>query len=266
MDLPALLAALERLGYADEEIRFRGNPEPSPPRGTIHGVRFAPPPERGVEVTLEIGLFGNHGLLPGYFRQIADSLPEPERMERFIEFFENGLLRDYALSLVPERHPRWARLRDAHFAMSGLASVSSLTWLFQRIFPELGVRVHRSGVRVRTDAHALIVGQSHLDGSGVLGSTHDAGRAGFRVELFTTDELTSSGAVWWKIARDRVRARVLPLLGGLELLLQVRLVVEDHASWARVAPDGQLGYDRISGERGSYEIWVYRDGSEGLHG
>lgn len=258
LDLASLMAALDRLGYQPDDIVFRGNPEPDPPRGIVESVKFLPSPG-GVSVTLNLGLGGTHGLLPEYFLEVAEDLPEPEQMYGFLAFFESGLLRSYAHALVPERHPRWLRLRDAHFQMLGLGSVSTLSWLFQHIFPELEVRVTRSRVPVRTTSHALVLGESLLDGSSVLGASHDVGRAGFNIEIFAEDELNSSGESWWQIARDRVRAQVLPLLRGEEILLHVQLIVEDHASWASVAQETQLGYDRIEGTPDRHRVWVYRD-------
>lgn len=259
-DLESLMAALDHLDFRDEAIRFRGNPDAASPKGVVASVELRERPRIAV-VTLNLGLVGARGILPSYFERIAESLSVPERLYEFIAFFEHSLLRDYVQSVLPERGRTWRARRDAQFNLLALDSASTLTWLFSLVFPELLVSVERAGLRVRTDAHALVTGQGRLDGSTVLGSTHDAGRAGFTVHLFTEDERTSDGRTWWEVGRTRLDRRVAPLLFGTHLLLEVALHVGEHESWARVAREGHLGYDRIQGARGPHQVWVHRDGA-----
>ncbi|MEO1234324.1 MAG: hypothetical protein AAFZ18_36065 [Myxococcota bacterium] len=256
-DIPSLMASLEAAGYADEEIRFRGSPEPSLSAGLVVAVDFEVAPRRAV-VTLDLGLNGHRGFLPAYFEQIAEGLTHPELLHRFIEFFEDGLLRDYVAAAHPELSVRWHKLVQAQYAQLGLGSISTLSWLFAAFFPELGIRVRRAGLRGRTTAHALVVGQSPLDGTHVLGSTADAHRSGFTVELFTAEEHLPSGRTWWREAQARVHGEIIPRL-GTDVPLEVILRIEEHESWATVAEDGLLGYDRVRGPRGPHEAWVHQD-------
>lgn len=256
-DVPSLMASLEAAGYTDEELRFRGSAERSTSAGLVVAVDFETAPRRAV-ITLDLGLNGHRGFLPPYFEQIAESLADRDLLHRFIEFFEDGLLRDYVAAVHPELGPRWHRLVQAQYAQLGLGSISTLSWLFSAFFPELGIQVRRSGLRGRTNAHALVIGQSTLDGTHVLGSTADAHRSGFTVELFTEEEHLPSGRTWWKEAQARVHGEIIPRL-GTEVPFEVILRIEEHESWATVAEDGLLGYDRVRGPRGPHAAWVHRD-------
>ena len=260
-DLPSLLFALGRMGYGIEDLRFRGNPDPTPPRGIVQAISFEASPRR-VVVTLNIGLNGHRGWLPAYFEEVAESLPEPEKLHLFVEFFEDGLLRDYARAVSPELHPRYRALMSAHFSMLGLASISTLTWLFEQTFPELGVRVGRKQLNARTDAFALSIGgRRRLNGNGVLGASYDAGASGFSVGLYADDEYAPTGRTWWTVATERIRKQIVPMLARTEIRLDVALLVSDHASWARIGTASQLGYDRLFGEAGEHRVPVYRDGA-----
>lgn len=259
LDLPSLLAALDWLGYPSERIQFQGNQNPTSTESVIDALEFHESNKTAV-CRLNLGLGGTHGLLPGYFLSVSENLPEPEQFHRFLEFFESGLLSDYAVAQAPERHHRWKKITKTHFEMLGLGSCSTLTWLFGQVFPELAVQVERSSVPSRTDAHALVVG-GVLNGSSVLGSTHDASRTGFLITLFAEDEQTDNGASWWRVAQDRVRSQVLHHLEGLQVFIHVQLVVEDHSSWAKLSPEAQLGYDRVGGEGRTHTVSVYQDGT-----
>ena len=260
-DIPSLILALERMGYSLDDLQFRGNPEPNPPRGIVEAVRFERAPRRAI-ITLNIGLNGHRGLLPAYFEEFAEGLAEPETLHKFIAFFEDGLLRDYAKATTPEIHPRYFALTRAQFSMLGLHSVSTLSWLFETVFPELAVRGRRAGLNRKTDAHALSVGGPHrLDGSSVLGASHDAGHGGFRIGLLTIDEFAPNGRSWWSVAIARLRRRILPVLARAGVLIEVVLIVADHASWAQVGADGQLGYDRLMGTEGEHRVLLFRDGA-----
>jgi len=260
-DIPSLLYVLDSIGYGLEDIRFRGNADPSPPRGVVEAVEFDVS-RRQANVTLNMGLNGHRGWLPAYFEEVAESIPEPERLYQFIEFFEDGLLRDYARSITPEVHTNYQNLIDAQFSMLGLASTSTLVWLFTLIFPELNVGVRRTRISVRTDAHALTLGGPRgLDGSGVLGTSYDAAATGFSVELLAEDEFASAGCTWWHVAKERMRDDIAPILAFSDVMLEVVLVVADHASWVHLGAGGQLGYDRVAGATSEHRVVIYQDGA-----
>lgn len=264
-DLESLLAALTWLGYEEGQIRFRGSSEPKPPSSVVESIRFEQPAgePRRVVVTLNLGLSPHQGFLPSYFEAVAESLAEPEHLYKFLEFFEHGLLRDFVHAVSPEQHPGWSRLRDTRFEMLGLTTVSTLDWLFRLTFPELGIAVRRADLRTRTDAHAVILGHSKLDGSTVLGTTYSSGQGGFSVELFTDNEHTATGRTWWAVAHERLDKRILPHLKGSEHLLEVVLVVAEHASWAKLDQDTEVGYDRIRGSAREHHVWVHRGETSG---
>lgn len=260
LDLGALLTALAYLGYQEEDLLFESNPDPGSTASFIQAVRFERSPRPLALITLNAGLTGSRGALPSYFEQVAEASPDPDVVHRFLQFFDHVLLRDFARAVEPERYPpgRWYRVRDAYFALLGHGSRSTLTWLFGLFFPELGVEVRRTDIQTRTHAHAVVLGQSRLDGSTVLGSTHDAGRAGFEVALYADDERNAAGLGWWDVVRERLHRHVVPLLGGHRITLTVMLVVQDHESWARLVGSGQLGYDRLRGTPGDHYILIHR--------
>ena len=253
--LDALLNVLQMLGYSRPSIRFESSPGPDPKRSLVESVRFE---LTGPVIELNLGLTGGHGLLPSYFDVIAESLPDSSRLHRFLQFFDNQLLKDFATALTPEHQDQWPLIQEAHFFMLGHGSVATLTWLFSLFYPELGIHVHRADSNTLTNAYAVRTGVSRLDGSAVLGPTYDLSKTGFHVELTSDEDKNDTGQNWWDVASKRLQMSILPILENRQFTLWVTLVLLNHKSDVHLTPDVQLGAQRMGGEQSEHRISLYQ--------
>ncbi|XXF80709.1 type VI secretion system baseplate subunit TssG [Myxococcaceae bacterium GXIMD 01537] len=262
-DLGPLLRLLEAEGYTPERILFESNTEVVSSSSLVEAVHFHASPMRRVVVTLNLGLMGSNALLPSYFMELAEQSPRPEAFFDFIRFFDHRLLEGFTHAVYPE-HDRgmlgdWERVKGFYFRMLGVGTVTTLQWLFQLYFPELRVDVSRNAFRNSTASHALRTGISHLDGTAVLGRHYESDAAGFRVELIAEEETNGAGEAWPHIVQRRLTQTVLPLLAPSRLPLAVALTVLAHASWARIYPEGFLGYERLrGGVQAGYRMVIFQ--------
>lgn len=264
-DLGPLLRLLRQEGYAPEHTLFESNPEPVSSQALVEAVTFHPAAgsfPRRVVVTLNLGLLGSQSLLPSYFLEVAERSPEPQAFFDFIRFFDHRLLEGLVRALYPEQDRAlvgdWERTRRHYFHMLGVGSVSTLQWLFQLHFPELGVYVTRQAFRAATRGHALRTGHSRLDGTSVLGGSYESDSAGFQVELYAEEATHTRGELWARIVCQRLEDTLLPLLRPFRLSLGVALTVQAHPRQARLDPSGYLGYERLPGAPAGYRLLLFR--------
>lgn len=261
-DVRALLAVLRELGYPRDAVRFRSNPENVGARTLIHDLQLVERPHRQAIITLNLGLLGANGLLPTYFAAVMETAPDPEKFYAFIGFFDHRLLAALFDATDPEREGGLFRdfqgVQRACFHMLGVASASTLHWLFALYFPELRVDVKRRPFHSSTSSHALRIGRSKLDGSSVVGTRYDSAATGFRVRLWCDEEVHTSGQLWAQVVKERLDERILPAIYAFDVPLMVVLHVNPHASWAELSHAGSLGYDRLKGdEESGHEIVVF---------
>jgi hypothetical protein len=266
-DARCLLDLLVAKGYPREDILFEGTHEATS-LTLVEKVTFRPPPSRGVLVTLNLGLLGDNSLLPSYFFQVIEGTPHPERFFDFIRFFDHRLIESLLRGLYPEEDTSlfssWNDTMHAFLKMLGPGSVSTLHWLAQLYFPELGVHASRWAFTDISDAFSLRTGESTLDGTGILGRSYQSEAAGLSLELFAEEETDARARAWPNIVRGRLNELLLPLLAPFRIPLCVRLKVTFHASWARVdvpysLAHGYLGYERIKGDPESgHTTTIYR--------
>jgi hypothetical protein len=265
-DLKPLMDLLIAKGYLREEILFEGSHE-GESSAIVESIRFRTNP-RGVVVALNLGLLGDNTLLPSYFLQVVDGMPDPERFYDFIRFFDHRLLENMRRALFPEDdngvYRDFRQMLQSFFKMLGPGSASTLHWLGQLYFPELSVRAARWLFTDSSDAHAFRTGESLLDGTGILGRKYVSDAAGLVLDLFAEEETDARGRAWPNIVRLRLNESVLPLLAPFRIPLVVRLTVLFHASWVRVdvpfsRQRGYLGYERIKGDAESgHTTVIYR--------
>lgn len=273
-DLGRLLEVLREHGYEREDILFEGAREGSTSPSIVEAVRFLDPPARGAVITLNLGLFSDGTLLPSYFLEAIEASPDPDRFHDFIRFFEHRLCEGYVRAVYPEREGGpfgdYDRALRAYFRMLGPGSTSTLQWLWQLYFPELRVRVTRRAFASETASHAFRTGESRLDGTGIIGRIYPWEAAGFVVDILVEEEVDERGRPWPGLVRARVSAQLLPLLAPFRIPLLVRLVVLNHASWAKVeAPGGDaqgyLGYERLRDKAASPHTMIVYRGVTGGH-
>jgi hypothetical protein len=266
-DLKPLVELLLRRGYRREQLLFQSNREGGA-TSLVHAVEFRRAAKVTILITLNLGLLGDNALLPSYFVREIEHSRDPERFYDFIRFFDHCLLDNYLRAAWPEDDPcvygDYAFVQDALLKLAGFGSVSSLHWFFQRIFPELRVRVARHGFADATASHACRTGQSKLDGSAIIGRLYESEAQGFLIELVTEDETDDAGRSWAFVLRERLAERVLPVLAPFRVPLVVVLIVLAHESWAQIEATadtarGYLGYDRIRGDpETEHRVVLYR--------
>jgi hypothetical protein len=277
-DLRALLALLRARGFRRHEIFFRGTGQGTA-AGLIEAIHF-PPENRHVIITVNLGLLGDNSLLPSYFLEAIEKHPDRDVRQsfyHFINFFDHRLLRAFFEALYVEDGQAifrdWAQARRSFLHMVAVDSPGTLHWLAQMYFPELRVHTSRALVTTESASHTFRVGESRLDGSGILGHRYQAEGAGLELDLIAEEETTARGEGWAPVVKRRLEASLLPRLAPFRLHLVVRLRVLAHTSWARLgSPPGPrdkfhgfLGYDRLeTREPSGHTIVIFR-GRTGTH-
>ena len=269
-ELKPLVELLVAHGYRYEQLLFESNREGGA-SSLVHAIEFR---AGGAEVliTINLGLLGDNTLLPGYFLREIEHSPDPQRFYDFIRFFDHQLICNYVHASWPEDDPNvygdYTLLCNAVLKLVGLDSVSSVHWLIQSAFPELGVRVTRGAFPSATSSHACRTGQSRLDGSSVIGRVYETEAQGFLIELVTDEEAYDRKRNWAAVVRARLHERCLPVLAPFLLPLRVVLTVLSHASWAHLEgasaqTTGYLGYDRMKDKTDSQHSVVIWSGIAG---
>lgn len=268
-DLRPLLEVLREHGYEREDILFEGCAEDPASPGIVEAVRFPANRPHTVIITLNLGLLAEGSLLPGYFFDVIQSGTNAGKFYDFLRFFDHRLVRDYIWAIYPEDSGGpfrdYNRLLWSYLRMMGPGSASTLAWLFQRYFPDFPVRVYRREFPSDTAAHAMMMGSSKLDGTGVLGKIYPSESAGFVVELTAEYETDHYGRLWADVVLERFRTRLLPLLEPFYIPFALRLRVLWHTGYAKLEDPrgetrGRLGFDRIRDKEPSpHTILLYPD-------
>lgn len=253
-DLRPLLDALVENGYRRKDILFEGNAEDGSSPGIIEAVRFLDKPSKSVLVTLNLGLLAEGTLLPSYFFQVIQSSPRSGAFFDFLRFFDHHLVNNYLRAAYPtdEGGPYGDHdhILASYLGLLGPGSLSTLWWLFQRYFPDFPLHIKRGAFTNDTAAHAVKIGISKLDGSGVLGKVYESVASGFVVDLTVEYETDLYGNSWAEVVLERFKTRLLPVLAPYRIPFVLRLHVLWHTGYARVEdpqlpPKGRLGYDRL---------------------
>lgn len=272
-DLRPLLVLLSSHGYKREQWLFESTSE-GHSGGIVRSVKFQTKPMRCVLITLNLGLLGDNTLLPSYFFELVERGGRAERFHDFVRFFDHKLIENFIRAVYPEDdreiYRSWIDTQRSMFKMLGVASVSTLQWLFKLFFPELHVHVSRRSFPNSTVSHAFRTGESRLDGTGILGRVYEAETAGLVADLCAEEEVDQAGRAWPGIVRSRLSNHVLPMLAPFGIPLVVRLRVLSHASWVRVDfpfadEHGYLGYERIRGDANEAHTIVIWRGITGQH-
>lgn len=268
-DLRPLLEVLREHGYEREDILFEGCADDAASPGIVEAIRFPSNRPHSVIITLNLGLLAEGSLLPGYFFDVIQSSNSSTSFYDFLRFFDHRLVREYLWAIYPEEldgpFGDYNRLLWSYLRMMGPGSASTLAWLFQRHFPDFPVHVSRREFPSDTAAHAMMMGSSKLDGTGVLGKIYPSESAGFVVELTAEYETDHYGRLWADVVLERFRARLLPLLEPFHISFALRLRVLWHTGYAKLEDPrgetrGRLGYDRIRDKEPSpHTILLYPD-------
>ena len=252
--IPALLDLLHAMGYRDEEIEYRSHQSQRPQPSLVHAVEFlepvAPPPGRlrTVIVTVNIGLLTAQTPLPSYVMKILDQ-QDASGMAEFLAFFDHQLLRDRFQALYPERNRGlfvdWEETKAKLLRMLGLESPSTMYWLFQHVYPELGLVVRRGQQQMPLNALGALLGEAVLGERYTLGGIAQVPVGGMEITLCAEEHQSPAGLPWAQEAARRLREQVLPLLRGVDLQLTVFLLFVEHTEWARLVHEQYLGFEPI---------------------
>jgi hypothetical protein len=255
--IPALLDLLHAMGYRDEEIEYRSHQSQRPQPALVHSVEFSEPvaPSPGrlrtVIITVNIGLLTAQTPLPSYVMKILDQQDE-SGMAEFLGFFDHHLLRDRFQALYPERNRGlfvdWEETKAKLLRMLGLESPSTMYWLFQRVYPELGLVVRRGQQQMPLNALGAQLGEAVLGERYTLGGIAQVPVGGMEITLCAEEPQSPAGLPWAQEAARRLREQILPLLRGVDLQLTVFLLFAEHTEWARLVHEQYLGFEPIRDE------------------
>lgn len=251
-DLVALAEILAWLGYRREEIIFESNPSAVTQHGIVFAVEFRAQPMRMAVVTLNMGLLGPQSPLPSYFQKTLESGDvDEEGLETFLGYFDHVALQATVEAAYPESNTQiyrdWEQTKRRFVTLLGLRSLSTHHWLFQIVYPELGVTVDRGTHtrNVRVDAARL--GSIILGGAAALGGITKVPVPGFDVNLYTDDETTPAGRPWAEEVGRRLQRIVFPVLRDADIDMKVSLTIRSQRGWLRIGPGSYLGFDRMKG-------------------
>jgi hypothetical protein len=263
-DVLSLLHLLETMNYSPEEIRFKSHNSTCSQSGLIHGITFKQEPVREAVITMNMGLLGVQSPLPSYFRKKMES-DEIGRgsLADFIGYFDHHLIRDYICNIYPEINtcffPHWEQTKRRYLQILNPKSISTLHWLFQIVFPEIGVQVENAVLSGDVQTKPVLLGKSVLGNDAVFGSKTNVPIEGRRVTLYSEEELTDTQLPWPREIKNRLTSLIFPVLQPTGIDLEILLVLKSQKRWVRLHAETYLGYDRIqSGEESYRRIRIFK--------
>ena len=246
--LPALLDLLEMLDYRPDEIEFGGVLSYSHPTSLIQSIRFITAPRRMAHVALNMGLLSAQSPLPSYFLKYAEHM-DGDALIDFLGFFDHHLLKRRAASLYPERDRTlfadWSEAQAQLLQLVGLTAPSTLYWLFQRVYPELGIEVRRSTERKPLYAEGVVLGNAKLGDACAFGGGTTVPVGGLEVTLYSEEQSTPTGLAWPVEASQRLREQIFAALGEPEVYLTVHLCILEQTSWLAIEDARYLGFEPL---------------------
>ncbi len=259
-DPARLVSLLASYGVPSEDVLFESNPERAGAT-IVDSVRFES--SGAVVIRLNLGLLGDRGTLPSYFQMVVERGGATEAFHDFIRFFDHALLANLLRVTYPENDPAlfedWPRAVSSFRRMAVVGSEALLQSLLAKVFPELRVHVRRAPLDRSAPAASLVVGESGLDGGGLLGEGSMTEPNGFSVLLVALEASPGGRRRWPELVVQRLRDRVAPALEGQRIALDAELVVLDHEERAGLAEAGYLGYERVGGESSSvHRVRLFR--------
>ena len=248
--LGALRDALHSIGYGEEDIEFRSHATTAHQESVVSGVQFFDAPRRRAVVTLNLGLLAPQSLLPSYFQRVLARQAD-DSLSGFLNFLSHHLLGDLVHGQFPERDASlfssWPDSLDQLRSLLGIRTLSTVHFLFEQHYPELGVSVSRLVMSRTLRTRGVHLGFWKMGDGAVLGSMAQTPVSGVSVKLFADDSQTGHGKPWAQEAVARLKQRLFPLLMRQGLHLEVMLVLRDQRSFMILAPKQFLGYVPLYG-------------------
>lgn len=243
-DAPALIVIL-RERYPERPIRFASNATLAT-RGTIvDAVDFAPD---HILVTLNLGLGAATTPLPSYFLDLLAGAHTGPGLTGLFAIADDRLLGDRVGALSPASSARLLPERDSltgtALALARPASPITAHWLFEAVYPELGVSVRRAPVRRGVPSDELRLGFASL-GHAAFGDEAEVMVPGLLAVLSTEETATFAGIAWLEEARRRLFDRVFPAMEHTDAHLRVVLVDREAKGRLALRAPAELGFDPL---------------------
>lgn len=241
-ELPALLSALQLLGYPLDRIRLMSQRSLLSASGLVHAVKFPEQPQHPVEIYVNFGLLSADGPLPSYFSRLFQA-PEidGELLLQFLHAFDHELLFRHVQGLAPTHAPRLVPLHDALMGlvmpMLRPSSPATLEWVLRKVFPELVVQLKRQRGARLVRGEAVTLGHSTLSGGDTLGGRWTGHTSCLSVRLTAPEVICLDGRLWQEVVQDRLHHWVMPLLSQTETMLELVLALPGEPSAIRLEPE-----------------------------
>ncbi len=247
-----LLTLLDHMGYGLEDILFCSNFSMCSQSRLIQSIEFRYFPKK-VLISLNLGLLGGQSLLPNYFfKQVDDNVIDDQRFSDFFGYFDDRLLRRYLLAIYPEHdqaiEPNWEVRKKASLQTLKLNSIASLHWLSQLVFPELQIRAEKVTLQRHMDLGAPILGKTQLGYQAVLGKIKKIPVAGVRITLISDEDSFIHNQPWPDEVERRLQKLMLPILQGIDLDLEIWLMIRSQSTNLSLKTNSYLGYENIVGD------------------
>jgi hypothetical protein len=263
-DILSLLRLLMSMNYSPEEIRFRSHNSICSQPGLIHSINFMREPVREAVITMNMGLLSAQSPLPAYFRKKMENDIVGERLFiDFIGYFDHHLIRDYISNIYPEINriffPDWELTKRRYLQILNLKSLGTLHWLFQTVFPEIGVKVENAVLNSEVQTQPVRLGKTVLGNDAVFGNKTSVALLGRRVTFYSEAEMTDTRVPWPKEIKNRLEGLIFPVLYPTGIDLEISLILKSQKRWVRLHTETYLGYDRIQSSEDTYRrIRIFR--------
>lgn len=256
-DVISLLRLLYSIDYSPDNIRFRSNDSICSQTGLISDIAFQQKPLRHVIITFNLGLLSAQSPLPGYFRNIMEESEENQSFfVNLCGYLDHHLIKDYLQNIYPEFNnyyfPDSARTKREYLNILNLKSSSALHWLFQRVFPEITIRIEKAVLGGEIKTEAIRLGKTILGDDAVFGKKTDYLVYGRRVTLLTETEMTYTQVPWPREIEKRLNDLLFPVLRPVGVDLEIILILTAQKRSVKLQKDSFLGYDRIKTDEDTY--------------
>ncbi len=250
-DLCALIQLLGESGHPLESLSFRGHATNASVSSLCEGVALLPPAGEGgeqLEILLNMGLLSANSPLPSYFRAWFETREiDEERFLSYLAFFDHQIIKNYVEVSLPQRFLMGCaqQMIGYHLDTIGLDCTSSLHWLIQLIFPELGLRVMKSVKKCRWEFSSFKLGSDRLGSNSLLGGVIEEHHLTMEVVLIADTESTDSGPLWALEIKRRLKASLFPLIRKSPLRFLFTLTIESYSRPLLLSSETSLGYQRL---------------------
>ncbi|PPD04263.1 MAG: hypothetical protein CTY29_06260 [Methylobacter sp.] len=253
-----LLNLLTHLGYGVEQIVFAGHFSACSQARLIESIKFHHQPVKKAVITLNLGLLSGQSPLPSYFfKWVQDGSIDDERFAEFFGYFDDRLLRRLLLAIYPEcdqtLDPNWETRKRTSLKTLKLDSAVSLHWLTQMIFPELQVRVEKITLERSVDLGAPVLGKSQLGYQNVIGKIKKLPVPGKRITLIADTADFHKDQPWPHEIESRLQTLMFPVFTGMELDLEIWLIIRSQSGWLSLKQNSYLGYESVYSENPEFQ-------------